>query len=210
MESLNYTDVESITTSFAGSDSPRVAFTHNFYNDREAVTVNHASWIIGVRATREATGDEFFASVPGRPSRKDPTTFARLSAFEGNSPYKRAESVTVTPNGRLFTTTASKVPVRKALWNPTRLELTPFFMESRANAPTEETTYVRRDQKVINMALQHRRMAISKPHVSRDSGEGGSRDTGGEDGGASRVDPGSDIEEETPARRVFWDPARNL
>lgn len=78
-------------------------------------------------------------------------------------------------------------------------------MESRANAPTEETTYDRRDQKVIKMALRHRRMAASKSRASR--GSGYCR-------GASRVDPGSveadDVEEDPPAGRVYWDPARYI
>jgi hypothetical protein len=212
MESINYTEVESITASFAGGDSPRIGFTHNFYDKRKPVTVDHGSWLVAVKATREVSGDEFFSATPARPSRKRPSTLARLSAFEGDSPYKNAESVTVTPNGLFYTTMAPGLPIQTALWNPTRRQLTPWFMGSRANAPTEQITYSRQDQKAINLALQHRRMAASWTHVSIGRAEGGNQDTDEGGSGASMVGAvglgeGSLV---PPAGRDYWDPVRNV
>lgn len=198
MDSINFEaeDVKSvifdngtpIVDSVTGSRHPTEA-TFTFYDQRTPVSVGFVAWTDAIQAIRVKTEDEFVCDNQRLVPKALPQEYFRLSDYESDSPFKRAQTVTVTPSGRTFKTEIDGSLDRPGAltWKDLRTLMSPYFFDARATAPKEETVYTRVDQGVINNALRKRRTikAPSQSLSSQGREAGSSRVTG--DGTSDRM-----------------------
>lgn len=203
MDSINFEakDVRSvildngtpIVDSVTGSRHPTDA-TFTFYKQRDPVSVRFVAWTDAIQAIRAKTEDEFVCDNQRLVPKALPQEYFRLSDYETDSPFKRAQNVKVTPSGRTFKTEidGSLGPEGALTWKKLRTLMSPYFFDAKATAPKVETVYTRVDQEVINNALRKRRTikAPSQSLSSQGREAGSSRFTG--DGTSDRVSNAGD------------------
>jgi hypothetical protein len=227
MDSIDGSTVKSVIlgngTRTKGSD-PRdrhpTTVTLRFNDGSTSKPFEYLTWTEAIGAIRQQTGDNFVCKDQRQlEAKKLPLEYTRLSAREIESPFKHAQSVTLTPSGRSFKTVVGGEPGPSETWTQLRALMTPYFFDANAKAPKEETVYTRRDQEVINKALRKRRR-VGPP--SQDGEAGSSRVTSGgaSDGirsaesdavGQEGVIGSSDVSAQTQGTgKVYWDPVRNI